>query len=74
MRNLEESLTKVKYHIFDLVEGYCKKVYTTGRPITDVNGNVHLVRAQEFNEETDEKYFHWVPIIDTYLFFRKVCF
>ena len=68
---MEESLTKGKFHIFDLVGGYCKKVYTTDKAKTDVNENFHLVRVWQFHEENDDKYFHWVPIIDTFLFWEK---
>ena len=57
-----------------MVGGYCKKMYTTARANEDVNENIYLVRVQKFLDETDEKYCHLVPIIDTSLFLRKVYF
>ena len=58
-------MTKVNFHIFYLVGGYCKKFYIRDR----VNAEV-----QKFHEGSDEKYFKWVSIIDASLFLRKVYF
>ena len=49
-------------------------MYTTDRANADVNENVHIMKVQQFHEETDEKYFHWAPIINTNIFLRQLYF